>query len=465
VDLNIVLVGDNTIEDTGGTGIDNYAWGYEADIHISGDGTGTLTITETAQYDGYGVYLLGALTIENVTMYINSSCAGLHVGSALTVKDSKIILINSGTSYCGIVVDTGNILIDGSVLIGNLQPIMAYAEQYALGTVRPFLLLHDNSYNYTLANDGMIITYDPAASPFTDGTSVGIVSDPVDVAVWAIVGGAGGISYNNNGLTGFIAIPGVTVATSTTTSICEIVETTIQYSDLADALTAVHDNQTIKLLKKIDYNGGIFIDGISVTFELDGYDLNVTNASGYGLEVINNGEVLLDNTAGGALNVTSTSTGGMKIVSGNATVTIVTGTGAGTGHYGVNAQGATTVVTVVGDVSGGVFVEFAATVTVNGNVMGVGIAVGSYDSSIVTVGGDVTGGTYGIVAGYDATVIVEGNVTNNTLGIYVDQSTATLKGNISTSGSITVSSSGVFAFQDASLLIAGGVELTGVNSI
>jgi len=188
VNLNVVLIGDNIIEDTGGTGIDTYGitldWDIiEYDIHLSG--SGTLTITETAQWDGYGIYVTGSLVIDGVTLYFNTSRASMSVGVAATIKNSVIIIANSTSEGYGIFLSdvAGDILIDGSVIIGHVQPISNFVK-----------------INYVLANNGMIITYDPEAAPFTEGTVESILSDPEDVAVWAV-------SESSD----FVSIPGVTV--------------------------------------------------------------------------------------------------------------------------------------------------------------------------------------------------------------------------------------------------------------
>jgi len=66
--------------------------------------------------------------------------------------------------------------------------------------------------------------------------------------------------------------------------VCEIVDTdgiavVAQYNDLTDALAAVQDGQTIRLLADIDYGSGITIIGKSITFDVNGYVLNVTVTS------------------------------------------------------------------------------------------------------------------------------------------------------------------------------------------
>ncbi len=203
-DLNVVLTGDNTINDTGGTGIDSY--GSPTDVNISISGNGSLTITETAPFDGYGVYASGELSIKGVELFINSSCTGLWTGSDLTITNSKIIITNSQDNYFGIVVNNGNALIDSSILIGNKQPVSLYGSTSESG----FFLFAEGS-DYTLSNNSIIITYDPTAGPFVTGSDDGIISNPAGVAVWEVSNGKGGISYENGAISGFAATPGITV--------------------------------------------------------------------------------------------------------------------------------------------------------------------------------------------------------------------------------------------------------------
>jgi hypothetical protein len=194
VDLNVVLVGDNVIKDTGGTGIDAYAmddsWQYFI-TDISMSGSGNLTITETNQSDGYGIYATGALTIDDVTLNINCAATGLWARTDLSITDSEIVINNLVANYFGVVLNAGNAIIDNSVLIGNKQPINGN-------------FFYEN--NYTLTNDSMIITYNANATPFTEGTNNSIISDPTDIAVWAIQDDVPGIIYTKNSYSGFIAV-------------------------------------------------------------------------------------------------------------------------------------------------------------------------------------------------------------------------------------------------------------------
>ena len=252
-DLNIVLIGNNVIEDTGGTGIDNYGADNAANIHVSGGGT--LTTTGTAPYDGYGFYTLGTITIDGVTLYINSSCTGIWTHKGLTVTNSKIVITNSQDNFFGIVVEEGDVLIDGSVLIGNKQPI-DYDE---INDTSFFCHRDGGRLDYLLVNGSMIITYDPEAGPYTEGADEGIISDPAGVAVWAISGSNSGIAYHNGAISGFEEIQGVTVNSAPTfvavTDITGIATTATAGTPLALSGTVVPSDATQDIVWSIKTAG------------------------------------------------------------------------------------------------------------------------------------------------------------------------------------------------------------------
>jgi len=78
-------------------------------------------------------------------------------------------------------------------------------------------------------------------------------------------------------------------------NICQV--GAVGYATLDDALTAVKANGggTIKLLTNINYYESIIIDGISVTFDLNGYTLSVKSdiPLNHALKVVNGGKQLL----------------------------------------------------------------------------------------------------------------------------------------------------------------------------
>lgn len=212
-------------------------------------------------------------------------------------------------------------------------------------------------------------------------------------------------------------------------NVCEINGT--PYTTLDDALTIVSDGQTIKLLKNIDYQKGIEINLQSITFDLNGFTLNVVNTSGDGLWVVNGGVVL---TGAGEFNVTGSD---YCVKTDNSTVTVTSATTEnGVGIYAQNGGQ----VTVRGNARGksyGVYADANSTITVNGNatafgangcgarasdggilvIKGSALATGndSYgaysDPGAITINGDVKGVKYGIGAsGSNSNITIGGNV-------------------------------------------------------
>jgi hypothetical protein len=245
--------------------------------------------------------------------------------------------------------------------------------------------------------------------------------------------------------------------------VCEISGTT--YATLGDALAAVEDGQTIKLLKDIDYYGGIVIEDKSVTFNLNGFNLNVVNpetegsdAQRTGLYVkgdAGNASVALEGA--GEFNVTGNKYGvyvyfiGSADMDAKATVTNATATGndgCAAYAYGENAE-----LTVKGD----------ATAT---GVGGIGAKANS--KGLVTVMGNVTAtaddtytGDYdcaAVEAWDDGYVLVEGNVTatgDDSIGVLSAGSYVAVKGDV------TGDLGGAYATAFANIRITGDVISTG----
>lgn len=104
---------------------------------------------------------------------------------------------------------------------------------------------------------------------------------------------------------------------------CEIGSTS--YTSLTNALTAVGNGQTIRLLKNLDYNTGVVISAKTVTFDLNGFALSIRGAlpNGNALEVTNGGKVMMTDTSQaqkGRLSVIGSGTGYGIIVDGGGSV-------------------------------------------------------------------------------------------------------------------------------------------------
>lgn len=168
--------------------------------------------------------------------------------------------------------------------------------------------------------------------------------------------------------------------------------------ELEDAINKLVDGDTIKLTANIDYNKGIVIDGITMTFDVGQYKLNITNSdtsgTGCGLEAKNGGTVTLLYTTG-ELNAF--------------------------GHYyGVRANGSSTAMltnaTATGENGYGAFAVDNSEITVLGDVEAVkngSDGVVAWQSSNITVRGDATGNSLAAKTESYSTIHIEGDATTN----------------------------------------------------
>ncbi len=239
------------------------------------------------------------------------------------------------------------------------------------------------------------------------------------------------------------------------------VETGVGYDTLNAALAAVVSGQTIQLLDNINYEAGIVIEDKSVTFNLNGYDLNVVNnAEGdnveatSGLYVTGNAAVALKGE--GKFNVTGSQYGVFAAISdaGSPAVTVTNATATGTYGCGACANGKDATITVLGD----------ATATGIGGIGATGNSKG-----LVTVEGNVTARAdnldeseyeydcAAVDAWDDGEVIVKGNVTatgSESIGVLAAGSSVTVFGNV------TGVFGGAYASVSASIHIRGDVSST-----
>ncbi len=220
-------------------------------------------------------------------------------------------------------------------------------------------------------------------------------------------------------------------------------------SDLTAALGSLVNGDTIKLTADINYPYQISIDGISITFDLDIFNLDVENNVGHALYVCNGGEVLL--AGSGELNVIAEGGpfhGVYVFDSSRATVTNAYATGDnGCGAYASSGSS----ITVVSNVSANGIQSYAAQADLGGHISVGGKAVANGNNcagakvwdGTISIDGDVEAlGDYcnGIYAS-DGEITVKGDVTVSGTGCQgavcatgISQSIADVKGNITASG-------------------------------
>jgi uncharacterized repeat protein (TIGR02543 family) len=242
---------------------------------------------------------------------------------------------------------------------------------------------------------------------------------------------------------------------------------------LTNALAAAQTGDTIKLTADITYTSTIVIENKSVTFNLNGYTLNVVNNAEEdtaeemsGLYVKGNAAVALEGD--GEFNVTGSWYGVFAECNEGESAEVTITNATGIGRDGVAAQHSK--VTVKGDATSsgstysGVWASYEnAEVIVEGNVYANGemsMGVNTDTLASVTVKGSVIvsgSGSMGIKASDDGEAIVENDITASGTGsIGID----TMHSNITAYGNVTGDYGGINAF-GSNVDITGGVRTLG----
>lgn len=357
----------------------------------------------------YGVYAQDAgtaITVTgNVTAAGNNSC-GAHSrgGAAVTIHGN---VTTTGSNNKGADLNTGGTLtVDGSIT-AQTYIILGTAEKTAADITTP--------------------TTKAGYYTYTDGTSI----------VWVKAAEA------------YVAeVDG------------------IQYVTLDEALAAVGpgETDTIKLLADMNYDEGINIaGGQNITFDLNGYTLNVTNGSGIGLEVTN-GHV--GYIGSGAFNAAGT-TCGASANGGSAAVTITNATATTEGGNGAVAINGGDIV-VNGNAQGGYngvsVANIGSTAVINGNATGTasdgsGARAGG-GASVTINGGNAQGVMYGVYSnGSDSHITINGGDAIGT-GPYSHGAHAEIDGKIDVNGNVQGTQYGVVSGDDTYVKVTGNVTVT-----
>ena len=164
----------------------------------------------------------------------------------------------------------------------------------------------------------------------------------------------------------------------------------VPYDTLSLALAAVTNTTptTIKVMRNIDYNGGVNISTQNITFDLNSHELKVINTAGVGLQV-GSGSIGLAGT--GIFNVTGTTYGVLATEGGIATVTNATATSAGSAGARADGGGRVTVNSNAQGVFYGVYAYDLGVVNVEGNATASaadGFGAYAYNGGIITIGGN-----------------------------------------------------------------------------
>jgi hypothetical protein len=222
-----------------------------------------------------------------------------------------------------------------------------------------------------------------------------------------------------------------------------------EYESLSEALTAVTDGQTIKLLDDISYNNSIATAGKSFTIDLNGYTLNVSTTADNSISATNGKTLTFSGSGELNVNVNTLSTysglyasgSDSKVIVGSSVITAVTASG--NADYGVIAD------------SGG-RVTMTGSVTVPNNASNLGVYTAG-PGSVADISGPVSGGWAAVYTSNGGTASVTGNVTNtlvNGYGVYANNATVAVTGDISATGG---GNYGVFAENSGVVTVTGDI--------
>ena len=476
------------------------AYGSGSVITVGGDAIATDPGTTMMPSSGaYASSNGGKVTVNGNALGVDYGVSASGAGSEVTVTGNVTATGNQSWNYGAYAGSGGKITIDGkinftspAVYIRTGSANKAPAQFEPVTTLAGYATYTDNGTN-TVWVKAPVITIDAQPDPFT-ALPEGYAGGSVLTVSASVVPADATLAYqwyeNTTASTsGSVAISGATAATfnipsnvtagvnyyyycvvsasggmSSATSdfavagivTCRVIDASNavvgSYTPLTEALAAVGDGQTIRLLTHITHPYGIAISGKSITIDLDNqYTLTVNNTTGTALSVTGNGSaVKLINAPKGVaeFNVNGSTRGVYADSNGLAEVTNAS-TSNGVGAYALNggkitlignaegssygtyATGANSEITAGGDVkatgasSRGAFAQNNGKVSVTGNATATG--TGSYGAS-ASGGGNITVGGNAEAAGTDSrgasadgstsTVTVTGNATATGTGSY-----------------------------------------------
>ncbi len=246
-------------------------------------------------------------------------------------------------------------------------------------------------------------------------------------------------------------------------------------SQLQDALNSIQDGDTIELAADFEYPYPISVNGMTITFQLNGHTLNVTASYGEAALLVEGyGRMFL--TGEGALNVSGQGYGMHGVYArGGGSAAVTNATANGDFAYGAAASAGSTV-TVSGNAmatgmncAGACAMETAATITIAGNATAEGQGAAgalAMDNGAVTVGGDAVAegnSCFGAFAG-NGIVTVNSNAMatgTNSTGAYAVGGTITVGGDATADGE---SGCGASATDGGIVTVSGNTEAEGEYS-
>jgi uncharacterized repeat protein (TIGR02543 family) len=403
--------------------VDTAASGNDG-IGVYAMGGSKVTVRGNATGQDNGVYATDSGTMVKVNGNVTSTDGQIQ-GAAHAQNQAEVIVGGNVSAISGYGARTSN---SGVITVeGDVYGLRAGAFTEGAGgsiTVKGDLSSHNHCAVITNGSSGNI-TVEGTVTPQSSASYVLInnvrlekdagVSDP---------GKSGYLKYSGSGATGVVWVKDPLAA-----KVWEVSDD----EGLENALGSFRDGDTIKLMANIDYDKGIAIDGKTVTFDVDGYILNVKNSieNGTGLNVMNGGKVFL--TGSGALNVEGYRYG-VQVHSNNAnseaTVTKATAIGPEGKAAHTNNKAKLTVlgdVTATGNRGFGIHAQQGSLLEVKGNInatnQGVNVsgATAKVTGNVQAISKDpLTGKDIGIgVNVYNGVAEIGGNVTANRVGAMI----------------------------------------------
>ena len=429
-----VSVGDITA--TGQIGKSTYG------AFVSGSGSsvtanGNITAVGIDGMPSFGVYVSDSGSLVTVGGSIIAAGAGGFGVQALSGGTAAVGGDVQGAACSANAAGSGSfVTVDGNATVTDVTGVAALAQNDGAVTVGGSVIASGASSTGASAEGGATVTI------------YGSINAPVYVSVQGTnKTAAEGASQIINDETYFTYSDGVSAVC--VKAVCQIIGKSI-YTTLDAALIDAADGDTVRLLGDFVYRSGISISGKSITFDLNGCALSVTNISGAGLNVESGGVFSL--IGEGAFNVTGT-TYGVIAQNGNSRATVTNALATGT-------QGI------------GAYAFLGGTVTVTGNAASTGSGGSggkSHMGGTLAVSGDATAtGANGNGAyAYYGTVTVSGNATATGTysrgAIIFAGGTVTIGGDASGTGYGAVSDS--FSPSETAITIGGNAVGTGIYGI
>ncbi len=418
------------------------------DAASSGDGIGVyailganVTVRGNATGQSNGVYANNIYTKVTVKGNVTSTTGQIQ-GAVYALGQAEVIVEGSVSADSGYGVHTSN---SGDITVeGDVYGLRAGALTEGTGgsiTVKGDLSSYNHCAVITSGSSGNI-TVEGTVTP--QGSASYVLINNVAVLKTAGVpdpGKAGYLKYSGSGATGVVWVK------QPAANVCEIAGGP-QYTSLADALDDVTNGKTIKLLQSITHTAIVEINGMGITFDLNGFDLTIDTSA-------INGSTALKAESGGKVSYIGS---GKFSVIGNITAAHADGAGSALtigyaettadSAYGVRAINSGTV-TVDGEVltkgpAHGLWAESGGAITVKGDVTCQGSnSLAAYSSgagSAIQVTGDISAeanNSNGVDARNGGSVGVDSGISAANQGVRTSgtsANTVTVTGNVSVDG-------------------------------